>query len=476
MRRQMPSLPSQGPCVASWVVALALVLAGCQQATISPRTQPVQGVASPRPVEQPQPRPATAPPETVATPVELEPVAAPAVSSAAASAVSSAAPAALPPGPVSVALLLPLSGPSADLGEALFDAAQMALFDVGAERLVLLPKDSGGTPDGAARAAAAALAEGASLIIGPLFSASVAAVSPLATEAGVNVIAFSSDRSVARPGVFIMGFLPAEQVERVVGFASARGLRRFAALAPASHYGQSVVHELRQATRAAGSTLVDAVFYPADAWAASEVAEVVRAFTNYDARRDALQAQRRLLAERDDEFSRRALGRLEGLETLGAIDFDAVLLPEGGARLLTVAPLLPYFDVDATKARLLGTAQWESAPLAEEPALIGGWFAAPPPEARADFEGRFAAIFGRPPPRLATLAYDAVALAGALVQLPGGAGFSTDTLADEDGFRGLDGLFRFLPDGTNKRGLAVLEVVSDGVVTVGEAPQSFAGF
>ncbi len=142
---------------------------------------------------------------------------------------------ALPEGPVSVALLLPLSGPSAGLGAAMLDAAQMALFEIGAERLLLLPRDSGGTPEGARRAAADALADGAALILGPLFSGSVAAVSPLAKAAGVNVVAFSSDRRVAEPGIFIMGFLFDQQLGRVIRFAIERGLGRFAALAPASH-------------------------------------------------------------------------------------------------------------------------------------------------------------------------------------------------------------------------------------------------
>ncbi len=445
--------------------ALALVLAACQPLTVSRRAGPVQ--ATPLPTVVAAPPPAAAEPAPAA--------AEPAPLAAAAAEAPPTAPE-LPEGPVSVALLVPLSGPSADLGRALMNAAQMALFDVGTERLVLLPKDTGGTPDGAARAAAAALADGATLILGPLFSASAAAVAPLASASRVNVIAFTSDRKAARPGLFIMGFLLDQQVERLVGFATSRGVERFAVLAPAGNYGQTVVHELRRVTQAMGGDFVDFVFYPADAKAASEVVDIVRALTDYDVRREALEAQRRSLAESDDEVSRQALRRLEGLDTLGEVHFDAVLLPEGGARLLTIAPLLPFFDVEPAKVRLLGTAQWETAALTDEPALFGGWFAAPPPGPRAGFEARFADIYGRRPPRLATLAYDAVALAGALARLPGGADFSAEILTTEAGYRGLDGVFRFAADGTNERGFAVLEVTSKGVVTVGDAPKSFTGF
>jgi ABC-type branched-subunit amino acid transport system substrate-binding protein len=384
---------------------------------------------------------------------------------------------ALPPGLVSVGLLLPLSGPSADLGRALFDAAQLALFDVGNQDVVLLPRDTMGTPEGAATAVNQVLGDGARLVIGPLFAASVAAMAPLAQAAGVNVIAFSSDRTVARPGVYLMGVLPAQQVERVVGFATDKGLKWFTALAPSSAYGQTMVAALARATRAKeGALLVDPVYYPADMRGAADVADIVRFMANYDVRRAALLSERQRLMALDDDASRAALVRLEDVDTLGATGFDAVLLPEGGPRLLTIAPLFPFFDIDPSEVRLLGTNQWETAALTTEPALYGGWYAAPPPAARAGFEARFEETFGYAPPRLATLAYDAVALAGALARLPDGRGFTVETLTSPGGFRGVDGIFRFTADGGNQRGLAVLEVTAEGPVVVGEAPASFAGF
>ena len=460
------------------IFAVLLVLSGCQHQRILSRTATVETTAPPAAaVTAPQPPPA-APEPAVSEPSldeAFEPVGTAGVVPVEPLAPAVEAPAmALPPGPVSVALLLPLSGPSAELGAALFDAAQMALFDVGNEDFVLLPRDTQGTPEGAARAAGTALADGARLVLGPLFSGSVAGVAPLVRAAGVNVVAFSSDRSVARPGVYLMGFLPDQQVERIVAFATRRGLTWFTALAPSSAYGQAVVQALSRATRDKGALLVDPVFYPADAEAAADVDDIVRFMANYDARRATLLTERQRLAARDDEESRAALARLEGIDTMGPLGFDAVLLPEGGPRLLSIAPLFPYYDIDAARVRLLGTNQWESAAVESEPALHGGWFAAPPPGARADFEARFEANFGRPPPRLATLAYDAVALAGALARLPGG--FSAQTLTAVGGFRGVDGIFRFTPDGANQRGFAVLEVTPDGVMTVGEAPASFAGF
>lgn len=481
--RRSPFLPRFRVMVS--MLAVVVLLSACQHRRPLSSTPPLETTAPPAPVASATPPetaepPAPPAPTVVALPTiePIEPIA-PIASAAPAATVTPALGGAameLPPGPVSVALLLPLSGPSADLGRALFEAAQLALFDVGNEDFVLLPRDTGGTPEGAADAARQALADGVRLVLGPLFSGSVAAVAPLTRLARVNVVGFSSDRSVARPGVYLMGFLPAQQVARVVEYAIGRDLKWFTALAPSTAYGKSMVAALGQATQAAGGILVEPLFFPAEAQTAADVEDIVRYMANYDVRRAALLAQRQQLDVQDDEISRAALRRLEDIDTIGAAGYDAVLLPEGGPRLLSIAPLFPYFDIDTPEVRLLGTYQWESVVNEHEPALFGGWFAAPPPGARADFETRFEANFGYAPPRLASLAYDAVALAGALAKLPDGRGFSAETLTSGSGFRGVDGIFRFTQDGANERGLAVLEVTPEGVKTIDEAPKSFAGF
>ena len=122
---------------------------------------------------------------------------------------------------------------------------------------------------------------------------------------------------------------------------------------------------------------------------------------------------------------------------------------------------------------MLGTGQWDESGVGAEPALIGGWFAAPPPSERADFEKRYERAYGRKPPRLATLVYDATALAAVLAQAEGGPDFSVEALTDPNGFAGRDGIFRLVPEGVTERGLAVLEVEPRGFKVISEAPESF---
>ena len=430
---------------------LLVVLAACQAPTVPKPLPPTQAAPAPLmpTLEATPPPPAVETIDTRVTEQQLD-------------------------GPLKVGLLLPLSGRNAALGEAMLNAAQLALFDIAGDRFALVVRDTGGTPEGARAAAQAVLDEGVRLILGPVFATSVEAMAGMARDAGVRVISFSNDRSIAGDGVFIMGLAPRPQIERLVDFAKAQGLGRFAVLAPSSPYGRAVVAALQEAVARTGVELSRVVTY---APGTADLSQEVRILADYEGRHQALLAQRRVLAARGDEAAKLALKRLDGLETLGAPDFDAVILPEGGKRIQAIAPLLAYFDIDPLEVRFLGTSLWEDPSLGTEPALAGGWFTAPPPELWQAFRGRYSATFAQEPPRVASLAYDAAALAAVLARRVRDSG--TPALIDEtaltqpSGFSGVDGVFRFLPDGDIERRLAVLELQRDGFKILDEAPRGF---
>ena len=371
---------------------------------------------------------------------------------------------------VKIGLLLPLSGRQAAIGKALLDAASMALFDLGEPWLELMPRDTGGDPAMAAAAATLLLDEGASLLLGPLLSDSVAAVAPLALARGVNVIAFSSDDAVARPGVYLLSFTPQQEVMRIVRHARGQDLERFAALVPDNAYGRTVVAALKAALARFGGVLLQIEYYPASGEGAEKA---VQRLAHFRERRMALTRRREELSTAGGVAATRELRRLEALETLGHLDYQAILLPEGGQVLTRIAPLLPYYDINMRSVKLLGTGLWNDNSIVREPVLHGATFAAPSPQAFRRFARRFKRFYGNGPPRLASLAYDAAAIAAVLSRGPDNLGFEASALTLAEGFDGKDGLFRFRPDGRAERGLAVLEVTPDGVRLVIDAPANF---
>ncbi|MCR9071005.1 MAG: penicillin-binding protein activator [Alphaproteobacteria bacterium] len=341
-------------------------------------------------------------------------------------------------GPPKVALLVPLTGRATEVGKALRNAAELALFDIADDDFTLAFYDTASSPQMAAEAAQNAIAEGADLIVGPLFSESAKAVAPVARAANVPVLAFSNDRTAAGDGVWILGLLPGEQVERVIRYAAANGFARIGVLAPSNAYGFTVVEAARQSAARAGAAITRTQSYTPGSPSLSETVQ-------------------RFAATAGDTFP-----------------YDAVLVPEGGQSILNVAPLMAYYDIDPKEVKYLGTALWADRALSREPTLLGGWFAAPDPAMRQGFVDRYRAVYGTAPHGLASLSYDAVGLTAVLARQTDDAPFAFENLTQPSGFAGADGLFRLLPDGTNQRGLAVLRVTENGFRSIDPAPQSFS--
>ncbi len=371
-----------------------------------------------------------------------------------------------------IGVLLPLSGPRASTGQALLQAAQLALFDFADPRLVLLPRDTQGTSTGAARAAQEAIAAGAELILGPVFAEEVAAAANVTRAAGRNMIAFSSDRRVAGNGVFLLSFSPEQEVARMLSYANARGLTRVAALVPRTPYGERVAQAFTQMSPAVEGASPKLVYYVPNS---QSMHAPIRQLADYDVRKQKLAQEIARLEPSTDAFAQQALAELKTRDTLGEVDFDAVLVAEGGENLRALAPLLAYYEIDPKKVRYLGTGLWNESAIFKEAALTGGWFPASLQDSASTFASRMKSSFGAMPTPVIGLGYDAVALAAVLTAQGSDAGtrFSTEALTLSSGFSGIQGIFRLRADGLSERGLAVMEIDTEGVRVIDPAPASF---
>ena len=334
--------------------------------------------------------------------------------------------------PVRVGLILPLSSGAAstrNLAQSMLKAAQLAMFDSGNRDLLLMVGDEG---NGGARAADAArklLAQGAEVIVGPLFGPSVAAVAPIARDRAVPVLAFSTERGVAGGGAYLISFLPRGEIARVVSYAAQRGHKKFAAVIPQNAYGDVVAGAFAEAVRAAKG----------------QITTVAR------------------FAPRGD-----VTGPAKAVAASGA---DAVLIAQGGPQAVQIASALRA--ASPNKIQLLGTGLWDGPALQKEPVLQGSWYGAPAPKADNAFATKYRATFGSAPANLASLSYDAISLVALLAKGVPYHRFTPAALTDPNGFTGVDGIFRLDPDGTSQRGLGVLEMTPLGPVVISPAPATF---
>ena len=341
------------------------------------------------------------------------------------------------PGGVRVALVLPLSasGNAGAAAQAMRNAAELALAEFANPNIQLIVKDDGGTAQGAQRATEQALTEGAEIVLGPLFSHTVAAASQTTRNRGVPMIAFSTDANVAARGVYLLSFLPETDVERIIGYATSNGRKSFIALLPDNAYGTVVEGHLKQVVAARGGRIAALEHYPSDP---ARMADSVRKVAT------------------------------------AARQADSVFIADAAEATPQIVQQLVSNGVSPRRLKLVGTGLWDDPKLFSNENMMGAWFAAPDISTYRAFADRYRARFGQEPVRTASLAYDAVSLVAALVKTQGANRFSEEVLTNPSGFQGTDGIFRFRSDGTSERGLAVMEIQRGSARVVNPAPRSFS--
>ena len=337
-----------------------------------------------------------------------------------------------------VALLLPLSGPNADVGQSMLKAAQLSFAQPGSPGLDT--RDTRGTPGGAIQAARDALAAGDTLVLGPLTSPETLAVAPLTRAANVPMLAFTSDATVAQPGVWPLGITPAQQVRRLVAAAVADNRTRIAAVLPQGAYGDAMATGLIDASAASG---LPPPRIRRTSNTAADISAGLRDVSDYAARHAAT-------------------------ATPSPAPIDALVLGVSGPVLAQVVPLLPASDLPPDTVRILGPATW-ARDAANLPGLTGAWFVAPDPAPRTTFAQQYTTRYNVPARDFASLAFDAAGIARVTA---GPTGFDPASLTRPEGFAGADGVLALSPDGRVRRGLALMEVGPGGSRLIQPAPQA----
>ena len=229
-----------------------------------------------------------------------------------------------------------MSGRRELLGRELLDAAQIAVFDLADKDFVIYPFDTKGTE--AVAAAAQSGADRRRSHSRPPWRVP-SAVRPVAASAVFPLSLFRT-RMKSRGMGFILVSCPSNKwtPSSIMRLEKAD---RYAVLAPNDAYGRAVVAD-EGAIAEHEAEIVRLEYYDA----LRPILAVRKAIADYDRWHKALLEQRAMLEARDDEVSKQTLKRLEKLDTLGDVAFDAVLLPGRGQQLKAIASLLSFYDVD----------------------------------------------------------------------------------------------------------------------------------
>lgn len=343
-----------------------------------------------------------------------------------------------------VAMLLPLSGPVSSMGQNMKNAAMMAIGDTNNEHLVLQFYDTKGTSSGARIAFENAMNANSRMILGPLLADEVAAISPEAKARNIPIVSFSTSPTVLQDGVYSLGLLNDDQVKTIVRYAANQKRQRLAAVLPDNQSGINMFSSLISTAQKYGIRVTKVGFYNPDSM---DFTTLVTSMTS--------ESSKGSNAERD-------------------FGFDALLVPESGNRLKAITSMFSYYDVSAPQVLFMGTSVWANTGLSKETELYGAVYPVIPLSRLDYFSQKYQDLFSSKPNGLSVFAYDAVLMASALSrQNPS---YLKEEITHSEGYNGMSGVFRILPNGLNEHGLDIVKVTTEGEQIVESAPNRFYGY
>ncbi|MCM1323663.1 MAG: penicillin-binding protein activator [Acetobacter sp.] len=335
---------------------------------------------------------------------------------------------------LNVGVLLPLTGKAADIGQGMQNAMFLALDDLKSNKIVLKFYDTKSSGSGAAIAAEKAIAGGAELILGPLMSEEVQSVARVAISEDIPVISFTTSPQVLQKGIYSIGLLNGEQIDRVVSYVTAKNRTRIALLVPDSNGGLNILKSAMMSAISNGAQVTKVGFYSPES---VDFSSIVKELTS-------------------------------------SADYDAVLIADSGNRLKSMASMFAYNDVLYPEVLFLGTAAWDNTNLSKETMLYHGVYPMVSKKYNSYFTAKYKDTFGEQPKTVYSFAYDSVLLASVLSSkchnsLDG-------CITSKNGFNGVNGYFKILPTGQSYHSLEVLEITKDGPKVVSNATKQGARY
>lgn len=366
---------------------------------------------------------------------------------------------------IPVALFLPISGKNQELGQSLVNAATISLFDNDLNHnieLVLI--DSKESPEDAKKGFAEIINRKIKIVIGPIFSSSAEAIAKDAMQNKITVISLSNNRELSHKinndgGVFLAGMMPEAQIDKIVNYSMDQGKYNFAVISPNNQYGNTITTLFKKVVKDRDGNYITSEFYKNSSDIDRVVDRVINSFT----------------------ISNRLKAKVKKGATVNESDRtypQVILVPESGNILSKIVASIQRQNVDEREFQIVGTSQWDDISTLNDRNLVGSWFVAPENEKFRNFEKIYYQTYQKFPPRISTIAYDMV---GAIANLSVMTGEKTPTLLDfinyqpspKNGFEGIDGLFRFLPNGLIQRNLAVLKVESGRFEVIDKPAEQF---
>ena len=259
-------------------------------------------------------------------------------------------------------------------------------------------------------------------------------------DVGILFFSFAADKNLAGECVYLINFFPEDDLIALFNFFPAES--KIALLYPKNYYGYNINNIIDPIASKSKSLIINRASYEEDL---TNARDAIKELSKYELRKYELERQKNILKNKSDEISKKALKKIQKFETVGNVDFTHLILPDYSIRLLEIAPLLPFYDIDPNKVQFVGTGVWDDKAFFDEPALQGSIFSGIEEEKRKDFFKYYEYIYKEKPMRTATIPYDLMGIISYIMDNNMTLGKAYKLLDDGNiKFNGIDGKFFFV--------------------------------
>ena len=242
------------------------------------------------------------------------------------------------------------------------------------------------------------------IFIGPLTSSDTQSLSKFCNN-GLIIFSFASDRSLAKECIYLVNFFPEDDLKTI--FNTLNDNSKVVLLYPENDYGNYINSIIDSAAMESKSFIINKASYKEDL---TNARSAIKRLSKYDFRKKEIERQKAILESKLDDVSQRALKKLKNFDTAGVVDFTHILLPDYSIRLLQIASLLSFYDIDPNKVQLVGTGVWDDEVFFSEPSLQGSVFPGVILKKRNNYFSQYLINYKTKPIRTITIPYDLVGI------------------------------------------------------------------
>ena len=342
--------------------------------------------------------------------------------------------------------MLPISGKNYQIGRSLLNSAQLAISKTNNKKIEFSIIDTGNEEEILAKLYEL-LEQDINIFIGPVFSDKIELIRETINNKNITIISLSNNSKLEDEGLYVFGLTLEDEIDELLNFSYNNNLKKYAVIIPQNEFGMRVKNEFDKFKSNNNLSSFKYTFYETDS---PDFYEVSKKISNYEERKLNLERKIQYLENKNTEEAKKELRNLERLDTYGELNFEAIVIfARNFQEVSNFSSILPYYDVDPKKIQYMGNSIWSKNQALKEPGLANGYFTSLNINTRSKFESSYIEIFNTKPHALATLTYDIVGLISKLHLME--SNFTIDMLHASQGFIGVDGWFKILPDGKVKR-------------------------